>query len=285
MTTSTPPGTRWSTCRRRATRSRCSRCGAPGRRPSFRSPPARRGFLTTSDLPGLLDHVARTIFIDAFGDTVRSFEPGTTAITVADFKSSIATVVEFPDLLELPEHTEYVAGFPFGPAVPVRVFPFGRIVHFTREALLRDDVAEFGQLQQALAVAAAQVENDVVYDLLTSNPTLPDGQPLFTAARGNLMPAKALDAAALATACTALAANSHHGRPPYLLVGTADGSTARRLVTQESPPDAGDTSGVLEVIQDDRITGGWYVTCDPHERPTLVTRASRDRRRARAVEP
>src|SRR5262245_61277241 len=56
-----------------------------------------------------------------------------------------------------------------------------------REMVLRDDVPTFGQLQPALGVAAAQVEADVVYDLLAANPGMPDGQPLFSAAHGNLM--------------------------------------------------------------------------------------------------
>jgi hypothetical protein len=240
--------------------------------PAFQPIAARaQGFLTTSDLPGLLDNVARTIFLDAYGDTVRSFVDWTTAVEVPDFRSTIISSAEFPDLLLVPEHGEYVAGWPFGPTTPVRLAKYGRTVDFTEQALLRDDVAEFGQLQQALGVAAAQVENDVVYDLLTSNPTLPDGQPLFSAAHQNLLPAAALDAASLAAACTRLAANSAHGRPAFLLVGTALGPQARELAVKQTPPNAGEASGVLEVIQDDRITGGWYVTCDPHERPTLVT--------------
>jgi hypothetical protein len=68
-----------------------------------------------------------------------------------------------------------------------------------------------------------------------------------------------------------LATNSNHGRPAILLVGTADGPTARQLVTQQTPPDAGDASGVLRVVQDDRISAGWYITTDQLERPTFVT--------------
>jgi hypothetical protein len=60
-------------------------------------------------------------------------------------------------------------------------------------------------------------------------------------------------------------------RPAFLFVGTADGPTARQLVTQQTPPDAGEASGVLQVVQDDRITAGWYLTCDPAERPAFVT--------------
>jgi hypothetical protein len=244
-----------------------SRGGPPTWTPVFRA----HGFLATSDLPGLLDTVAQTIFLDAYGDTVRSFTPWTSAITVPDFKATVGQVVEFPTLLELPEHAEYVAGAPFGPAVPIRLTRFGRRVAFTREAVLRDDVASLGQLQQALGVAAASVENTAVYDLLVSNPTMSDGFALFSPEHANLLPAAALDTASLGTACAAVATNSNHGRPAYLLVGTKDGPTARELVTKQTPPDAGDASGVLQVVQDDRIPSGFYVTTDPGERPTVAT--------------
>jgi hypothetical protein len=228
----------------------------------------RVGYHSTADFPGLLDTVAQTLFLDAYADTVRSFAPWTTAVTVADFRSTVATWTEFPTLFEVPEHGEYVAGSPFGPAAPIRLVTFGRTLGLTRQALLRDDLATAGQLLQALGVAAAHVENDATYELLTSNPTMADGTALFSAAHGNLLPAAALDATSLAAACAALATNSAHGRPAFLLVGTADGAIARPLVAVPNPSA---TSGSLEVIQDDRIRGGWYVTCDPRERPTLVT--------------
>jgi hypothetical protein len=232
---------------------------------------AADGMLTTSDFPGLLDKVANTLVLDAYGDTVRSFESWTSAVTVADFRSTIATMVDFPDLLAVPEHGEYVAGNPFGPAVPLRLVNYGRIVQFTRQAVLRDDVASFGQLQQALGVAAAQVENDAVYDLLVSNPTMSDGVALFSTQHANLLPAGALSATSLGAACAQLATISNHGRPAFLVCGTKDGPTARQLVTAETPPNAGDASGVLEVVVDDRIPSGFYVTTDPAARPTMVT--------------
>jgi len=34
-------------------------------------------------------------------------------------------------------------------------------------------------------------------------------------------------------------------------VRTADGPTARQIVTQETPPNAGEASGVLQVVVDD----------------------------------
>jgi hypothetical protein len=70
--------------------------------------------LTTSDFPGLLDGVAHTLFVDAYADTVRSFTACTTPVTVTDFRSTIASVATFPDLLAIPEHGEHIAGSPFG---------------------------------------------------------------------------------------------------------------------------------------------------------------------------
>jgi hypothetical protein len=52
----------------------------------------------------------------------------------------------------------------------------------------------------ALAVAAADTESSVVYDLFIANPLMADGQPLFSAVHKNMMPAAALDAATLVTA-------------------------------------------------------------------------------------
>ena len=98
-----------------------------------------------------------------------------------------------------------------------------------------------------------------------------DGQPVFSAAHGNMMPAKALDATSLAAACAALRRTVRMAARRFLLVGTADGPTARQIITQETPPNSGDAAGVLQVVVDDRIAGSFYVTCDPAGRPTLVT--------------
>jgi len=189
----------------------------------------RVGYETVHDFAGLLDNVAQTTFVDAYGDVTRSFEPWTSAVTVADFRSTIGTWNEFPDLREVPEHGEYVAGSPFGPAAPVRLTTFGRIVGLTRQALLRDDLATAGQLVQALGVAAAHVEADAVYELLTSNPTLPDGQSLFSAAHGNLLPAAPLDAASLAAACAADVRGLREVTVHAIRHGARRGGRARRV--------------------------------------------------------
>jgi hypothetical protein len=76
-----------------------------------------RAITRPTTFAGILDGAVEVVFLDAYADTVRSFAPWTTAVTVADFRSTIATWIDFPDLLEVPEHGEYVSGSPFGPAV------------------------------------------------------------------------------------------------------------------------------------------------------------------------
>jgi hypothetical protein len=231
---------------------------------------------TIHDLPALLDTAGRTLFLAAYGDAPRTFAPWTSPLLVTDFKSIVVVQPVWPQLLEVPEHAEYVRGGPLGAAAPLRLAKYGRILAYSREAVLADDLVSFAALQDSLGAAAAAIESDATYDLLTSNPTMPDGQPLFSAAHGNLMPAAALAADSLAAASSALAAQTAHGTPlhltaRFLIVGPALGQQARALVTSTTPPNATADSGVIEVVQDPRIPGtDWYLAADPRARATIA---------------
>jgi Mu-like prophage major head subunit gpT len=130
-------------------------------------------------------------------------------------------------------------------------------------------------LQQALGIAAAACESDAVYNLLVSNPTMPDGQALFSTAHGNLMPAADLTATSLAAASAALAAQTAadgralHLAAKYLVVGTLLGTEARQLVTTMTPANTPPDTGFV-VVEDGRIPGkSWYLMTD--QWPTIAT--------------
>jgi hypothetical protein len=202
--------------------------------------PRSMGYQATADFPALLDGVAHAVFLDAFDAAVRTFEPWCTAITVNDFRSTYAVQATLPAFDEVPEHGEYTYAGPTGPEQPMRLAVYGKVLAFTRQAFLRDDVPGLAQLTAALANAASAVESDAVYALLTANPVLGDGNALFSAAHKNLMPAAALDAQTLAAASAALAAQMADGHvlhlaARYLLVGVALGTTARTLVRRRRP--------------------------------------------------
>src|SRR5262249_30406042 len=211
-----------------------------------------------SDFPRLLDNVTRVVFLDAYTDAPRTFAAWTRAITVEDFRTTYITNPGFPTLLPVPEEGEFTRHIPPGPAEPLAVVAYGRIVALTRQAVLANDLLTFSRMTQMLGVAAASLESDVTYALLTSNPVLADGAPLFSALHQNLRPPAALSADSLAAATTALATQTADGTPlhlvaRYLLVGTALGPQARALVMSTTPLDATPDAGTLTVIQDDRI--------------------------------
>jgi len=168
----------------------------------------------------------------------------------------------------VPEHAEYTHHGALGPTAALRLVTYGRQVTFTRQAVLADDMLTFGQLQQALGVAAAACESDAVYDLLVSNPTMPDGQPLFSVGHGNVMAAADLTAATLATASAALAGQTTAGgralhlRRRYLVVGTLLAGAARALVTSQTPVNTS-PDDELVVVEDGRIPNkSWYLVTD-----------------------
>lgn len=247
------------------------RGGVPTWAPAVRA----NGYLAASDLPKVLDNVANTIYLDAYAAAPRTFEAWTRAVEVVDFRSTVVTTPSFPALLPVPETAEYTrdGGF-LGPTAALRLVTFGRQTAYTRQAVLADDMVMFGQLQQALGVAAAAVESDVTYDLLTSNPVMADGKALFSTAHGNLMPASDLTAASLTTASAALAnqtaadGRALHLPARYLVVGTVLGTAARQLVTSMTPANTPPESGLV-VVEDGRIGTGWYLMTD--QWPTIAT--------------
>jgi len=101
-----------------------------------------------------------------------------------------------------------------------------------------------------------------------------DGNALFSAPHGNLMPASDLTATSLATASAALASQTVDGRTlhlpaRYLVVGTLLGASARQLVTTMTPANSLPDTGLV-VVQDGRIPGkDWYVMMDAW--PTIAT--------------
>jgi hypothetical protein len=228
----------------------------------------QNGYLATSDLPKVLDGVANVLYLDAYTEAPRTFEAWTREMEVPDFRTAVVVTPSFPALLPVPEHAEYTHHGALGPTAGLRLVTYGRQVTFTRQAVLADDMLTFGQLQQALGVAAAACESDATYDLLTSNPTMADGQPLFSVVHRNLMPASDLTAAALATASAALASQTAadgqalHLAARYIVVGTLLGAEARQLVTSLTPANTPPGTGYV-VVEDGRIPAkSWYLVSD-----------------------
>lgn len=101
----------------------------------------------------------------------------------------------------------------------------GNLVTVSREAIINDDLYAIRQIPTKLAVAAAYTLAEFVYGFLSSNPTIYDSSPLFTAgAPHNNLGSSALSTTAMQAGVTAMREQTNMAgkriglRPRYLVV-------------------------------------------------------------------
>src|SRR5262249_51415056 len=111
-----------------------------------------------------------------------------------------------PKLLQVPEHAEYQHGKYDSHVETNQLKTWGRILAVTRQALVNDDLGAFTRLAGQFGYAAAQMEGDVVYGILTGNPVMSDGNALFSAAHGNLASPAGIDLTSMTAARQLMAA-------------------------------------------------------------------------------
>lgn len=167
-----------------------SKMDLAGRALNFRADAGYRsgGPMTTSDFPSLLANVANKRLRRGYDEN-----PGTYAMwarrapNAPDFKSM--TVVQLgnaPSLLPVNEAGEFKYGAMTDGKETYAIGTHGRIVHFSRQAMINDDLRGFDRLLTAFGAAANRLENALVYAQLTSNPTMSDGTALFHADHANI---------------------------------------------------------------------------------------------------
>jgi hypothetical protein len=155
------------------------------------------------------------------------------------------------------------------------------VIAFTREALINDDVDFFERVPSFFANAAAAMESDIVYGILTGNPPLADGQPLFSTARNNLLPAAPITVQSINAARQAMVnQTAPDGQflallPRFLIVGPQQELSALQFLapisiggtTQNLIPRAYQS---LQLIVEPRITdASWYLAADPTQVDTI----------------
>lgn len=143
-----------------------------------------------------------------------------------------------------------------------------------------DDVHLLGDLTAAFGRAAAQTEADILVDLVTSNPKMADGDPVFDADRGNIGTPGPLSITTLSAARLAMrkrtgrdGANFINVTPKYLVMSPELETTAEQLLAQIAAATV-DTvnpwTGKLTPLVDPRLPEGtFYLFADPAVAPAL----------------
>lgn len=203
---------------------------------------AIRAALSTSDFPAILENTLGKSLRAGYESEQQTFTAWTRLVEVPDFKPQSRVILgSAPDLRRVLEGAEYEYGSMDEDKATYQVDKYGRLVQFTWEAMVNDDLGSFLRTTQALGLAAARAEADNIYATFSANsgngPVMQDGATLFHADHGNIAgSASALDADALASARvllrrqTALGGGVLNLAPRFLLVSPEHEQAAEILL-------------------------------------------------------
>lgn len=146
------------------------------------------GMMSTSDFGSLLANVANKRLRQGYEENPASYARwARRAPNAPDFKQmSVVQLGAAPDLLQTNEHGEFKYGSMTDGKEVYSLLTYGRIVSFTRQSLINDDLRGFDRLIGAFGNSAARLENRTVYAILTANAALSDTIALFHASHNNL---------------------------------------------------------------------------------------------------
>ncbi len=238
-----------------------------------------RALQSTSDFPLLLADTVNRTLRQAYESAPAGIRMLGRQQTARDFRAKHR--IQFstaPVLLPLNEHGEFVSGAMAEYQESYKLSTFGRIIGFTRQAMVNDDLGAFADTTRRMGQAAAAFEATFLANILASNPTMADSNALFSNAHGNITGTGAgttLSETSLSTirqamrAQTGLQGELINISPRYILVGPDNETTAQQVVFPITPNQAqyvNPFAGVLQVVVDARIpAGNWYVVADAAE--------------------
>ncbi len=230
---------------------------------------------TSSDFPLVVSNAANKVALDTYKAAESPLKTLCRQRTLPNFKESHAIRLGDMGRLEpLSEDGEIKATSRAENGESMRLKTFARGLTVTRELLINDDLGMLGDMTAALGEAAAQTEADELVKLLTGNPAMSDGTPVFDASRGNVGTAGAPSVTALTeTRKTMRTRKGMDGKtiiavaPRYLLVSAALETEAEKVLASIQPNKSDDVNpfgGKLSLLVEPRLPDDfWYVFADP----------------------
>ena len=247
-----------------------------------------RAALSTSDFPRLLSGLSGTSLRAGYLGAPATHTEWTGEREVPDFKKRTLAMLSAAPALELvAEGGEYKNGAFSESAEAFVVDTYGRIITFTRQALVNDELDALTSIPNTQGAAARRKEADLVYAKLTGNTKLSDGVPLFHAGHGNLAEAgAALAVGSLGMARAAmrkqkgLAGEYIDPQPRFLIVPVALETAAEQLLNSTVDPSKSNSTDNLEwvrrlsLVSDPRLDASsetaWYLATAPSQVEGIV---------------
>ncbi len=244
--------------------------------------------LSTSDFPSILADVANKTLRQAYEAYPRTFLPFSRRRSAVDFKNINAVQLgEAPSLMKVNEKGEFTHGSIAESKETYKLATYGRIVSITRQTIINDDLSAFTRIPAGFGVAAATLESDTVWGIITTNPAMGDGVTLFHANHANLNTGagSALALAGLGAGMAAMAKQKGldgvtvlNVQPRYLVVPVALQLTAFQMIAPNLAPAKSadlvpDYIRALTPIAEPRLdaasTTAWYLFASPDQIDTI----------------
>lgn len=243
------------------------------------------GYHVTTDFPVILAGVINRTLRAAYDGTPRTFTAWAAQKTIADFRQvERVQLGGAPDLVKVPEGGKFSYGTMGEGKEVYALSTYGKIIAFSRQMLINDDLSAFDRIPQAFGASAADLESDIVYAILMGNPTMGDGTALFHADHGNLGTAAIISETSLSEAYRKFAQQKGlEGRPisvlpQFILTPPGPRSVqARKQVAATTPNSTSDVNpyaGRLQVIEEPRLIPAsgqdpWFMAASPSRIDTL----------------
>ena len=146
------------------------------------------GYMGTTDFPGILANTVNKVLRAAYEANPQTWRAITRITTANDFKPMTRhQLSEAPTPLKVNANGEFKYVDLSEAKESYSLNTYGEIIAINRQMLINDDLAAFTRIPMLQGRAFAQLESDVVWALITSNPTMgADSIALFHASHGNL---------------------------------------------------------------------------------------------------
>lgn len=251
-----------------------------------------RTFESGGDLPAIVLDAANKSLRAAYESTPRTFVPWTKRGTAPDFKNMNRIQLSGAPSLELVQvGGEFKRGAVTDGKEVYALATYGKILGINRQTILNDDMNAFTRLPALAARAAADLESDTVYGIITTNGTLQTtGFALFGTGHANLSTGAAtgtIDVTQIGVGRakmriqTGLEGRPINVRPAFLIVPVAKEAQAEQFTspnyqaTQGSninpyaPGGRNPLTPIAEPRLDASSTASWYLAADPAQIDTI----------------
>jgi phage major head subunit gpT-like protein len=240
------------------------------------------GYAGTTDFPYVLANVMNKSLRAAYEAYPQTWKPIAMGTTVTDFKAKyVNQLSESPTPVEVPASGEFKYVKLTDKRESYAIKTYGNIIALNRQAIINDDLSAFNRIPSLQGRACAMMESDIVWALITSNPTMgADSTALFHANHGNLAASgTVINQTSMGAMRAAMRVQKNvqsieylNVEPRYIAVPAAIETVALQQTSQQFVPQQGsnvNTFKNLNVIVEPRLDANsataWYGFADPSQ--------------------